>query len=271
MIHDTRSSSPPPQSVVANDCAIDNHIMPTSPPISATVMTTPKLSPPCSDRIRAGLLNKLGIVDQRSPPPMALPPLPVGVISSASDSTGVNRGHSILGPVKVIKAPLKGSSEPANSNGDSGLLGTLSSFIFKAGTSPTSSSSDEDTARTSITSASSSSSAPSSPSQSQQQRPSLTFHEEVSVIHIPTRKDYSSRMQQHLWHSRETLRQAVLRNTVEYAADGWDWQAVCEEEHHYKCPNSGELIHPVHEEIAKLIRKEQGLPDDAPISTPYLP
>lgn len=76
-------------------------------------------------------------------------------------------------------------------------------------------------------------------------------------------------MQQHLWHAREDLQASIMRNTVEYAADGWAWQQVREEEDHLFI-GDGQYIHPVHEEIARLIRREQGLPDNVPVATPFL-
>lgn len=49
----------------------------------------------------------------------------------------------------------------------------------------------------------------------------------------------------------------VQRNVLEYTADGWDWTAVAEETDHYACPDTGELVHPIHVEMAALERLDK--------------
>jgi hypothetical protein len=94
-------------------------------------------------------------------------------------------------------------------------------------------------------------------------RRNLTFNETVSVVHIPRRDEYSKRIQSHLWHTSNSLQENIMRNTIEFAAEGWDWQSVLEEDDYIPCPESGELIHPVHCEIARLLRQQRGLPETA--------
>jgi hypothetical protein len=196
-----------------------------------------------SKRLRSDLLNKLGIVPE-----------------TKSTQGGSNQRASVLGPIKVVKAPLKGLDEE-DPKVRVTILDTLGSF-FKVG-SP---SSDSTTLATEDDLSSSCSSLD-SPAR---QRRCLTFNEQVSVVTIPRRDQYSNRIQQHLWHAPEQLQTAVQRATIEFAADGWRWQDVRTDQQHIVCPISGQLIHPVHFEIARLIRIEQGLPQDAPVWTPFI-
>ncbi|CAB9514113.1 expressed unknown protein [Seminavis robusta] len=210
-----------------------------------------RVSPPSSKRLRSGLLNKLGIVDQR--------------VAAATSSSA--KGGSVLRQITVVKAPLKDVAKGAANSGDpkgkpAAFLDSLGSF-FKVGSPSSVSTSTELTDDMSSTC----SSLDASPTQ--RPRRCLTFDEQVSVVHIPRREQYSSRIQQHLWHSSGHLRDCAMRNTIEFAADGWKWQNVREEDQHSVCPQSGELIHPVHSEIARLIRQEQGLPQDTPVWTPF--
>merc|ERR1719223_1398489 len=38
----------------------------------------------------------------------------------------------------------------------------------------------------------------------------------------------------------------VMPNAVEFAAEGWDWRSVTEDDGMFVCTVSGELVHPVH-------------------------
>ena len=222
-----------------------------------------KISPRSSKRLRSGLLNKLGMQQHDKIPPKR-----------------ASRQLSILGPAatKIIKAPLKGSyceDPPRLSSAlDAGLLGALGS-LFSVG-SPSSIAStasitdDDSVCDQSSLSSSSLTPSPTTTAAAAGRRRCLTFDEEVSIVSIPRREQYSNRMQQHLWHPTELLQVNIMRNTIEYAADGWSWQQVREEEDHIYCAGNGEYIHPVHKEIARLIRREQGLPEGAPVPTPFL-
>ena len=183
----------------------------------------------------------------------------------SSSAAPVATHKSILGPVKVLKAPLKRDEgpDPLKRGPPISLLGSLGSFFRPSSPSSSMSISTASTRTMDSDDASLTSS-------SIERRRGLTFDEEVSVVHIPRREQYSKRIQEHLWHSAELLQNIVMRNTIEYAADGWKWENVREEDQHMLCPESGGLIHPVHQEIAKLIRQEQGLPEDAPVWTPFL-
>lgn len=74
----------------------------------------------------------------------------------------------------------------------------------------------------------------------------LRFKEQVDVCLIPKREEYSKRIRVHLWYSPEEMAAAAHRNTIEFAAEGWDPMNCMEEENMYRCLTTNELIHPVH-------------------------
>lgn len=77
-------------------------------------------------------------------------------------------------------------------------------------------------------------------------RRSVSLHKSVSVVHIPSRCEYSSNVRQQLWSSSAELFANAARNSVEFASEGWDWRNVIEDEHMLLHQASGELIHPIH-------------------------
>jgi hypothetical protein len=72
------------------------------------------------------------------------------------------------------------------------------------------------------------------------------FQENVEVIPIPTRYEYSDRIKSRIWSNRHELQENAERNALEFAAEGWNWQNVTEDEGMYICSASGELVHPIH-------------------------
>lgn len=75
---------------------------------------------------------------------------------------------------------------------------------------------------------------------------SIGFNEEVTVLPIPMRDEYSERIRVRLWSNAEEIHENAARNSVEFASEGWDWRNVCEDDDMYVCSVSNELIHPVH-------------------------
>eukprot|EP00816_Leptocylindrus_hargravesii_P008187 CAMPEP_0196805018 /NCGR_PEP_ID=MMETSP1362-20130617/4748_1 /TAXON_ID=163516 /ORGANISM="Leptocylindrus danicus, Strain CCMP1856" /LENGTH=182 /DNA_ID=CAMNT_0042177673 /DNA_START=90 /DNA_END=638 /DNA_ORIENTATION=+ len=75
---------------------------------------------------------------------------------------------------------------------------------------------------------------------------SIGFNEEVTVLPIPMRDEYSERIRGRLWSNAEEIHENAARNSVEFASEGWDWRNVCEDDDMYVCSVSNELIHPVH-------------------------
>lgn len=74
----------------------------------------------------------------------------------------------------------------------------------------------------------------------------VCLDESVSVVPIPMRSEYSDRVKERLWSSATELYQNAARNSIEFAAEGWNWRTVTEDEKMLVCTVSGELIHPIH-------------------------
>merc|ERR1712232_1518455 len=75
---------------------------------------------------------------------------------------------------------------------------------------------------------------------------SLSFQETVDVVPIPMRTEYSNRVRSRLWSNALEIHENATRNTIEFAAEGWDWRQVLEDEKMYVCVATGELVHPCH-------------------------
>merc|ERR1719330_596768 len=74
----------------------------------------------------------------------------------------------------------------------------------------------------------------------------VIFNDQVSVVDIPMRNEYSKRIRSLMWSSAADLKENMQRNSAEFEAEGWNWESVLEDEGMYIDASSGELVHPVH-------------------------
>lgn len=79
----------------------------------------------------------------------------------------------------------------------------------------------------------------------------VNFREDVTVVPIPMRSEYSDRIKTKLWTGRVELCEIVERNLEEFAAENYNWRSVCPEEHMHLCTDTQDLIHPVHLELGR--------------------
>ena len=86
----------------------------------------------------------------------------------------------------------------------------------------------------------------------------IAFQDEVEVVPIPTRYEYSDRIKSRIWSNRHELQENAERNAMEFAAEGWNWRNVTEDEGMFICSVSGELVHPIH--LQHLVTEEQSSP-----------
>ena len=75
--------------------------------------------------------------------------------------------------------------------------------------------------------------------------PSLVhFDSSVTVFCIPSRHDFSNRIASELWTPLEELQENAARNSLEFAAERYDWKQVVTE--HDMVVVGNELVHPIH-------------------------
>jgi len=184
-----------------------------------------------SRRIRSNLFFKLGV-----DPNQAL-------------QAPTRKDPSLLGNTKIQKEPLK-ALEEVEEKGESPESSRWSwAAIF--GKQPQECDNDvvDETPMPSLSSSMTSREGPPSVSSTSPPSPTrrkLTFNEEVEVCLIPKKEEYSKRIRGFLWNSPEDLMLNARRNSVEFAAEGWDWRNAMEDENMYRCLSTNELIHPVH-------------------------
>jgi hypothetical protein len=75
-------------------------------------------------------------------------------------------------------------------------------------------------------------------------RNQVSFDPQVRVVSIPSRNCYSNRIRSTIWTPSEEMQHNVARNTLEFAAENWDWRQVADDGDmvYYQ----GDMVHPVH-------------------------
>jgi hypothetical protein len=72
----------------------------------------------------------------------------------------------------------------------------------------------------------------------------IQFSSEVTVVPIPSHHEYSNRIRKCLWSDGAEIQENAERNRIEFAAEGWDWHTVLEDDDMFVDANTGELVHP---------------------------
>lgn len=73
----------------------------------------------------------------------------------------------------------------------------------------------------------------------------VSLNEKVLSMPIPMRTEYSTTIKERLWSSSSDLYQNAVRNSIEFASEGWNWRTVCDDAQMIQSA-SGERIHPIH-------------------------
>ncbi|KAL7492728.1 hypothetical protein ACHAWT_001746 [Skeletonema menzelii] len=96
-----------------------------------------------------------------------------------------------------------------------------------------------------LTASSSHTSCNSSLSKKSKSKRRVSLHNNVAVMPIPSRKEYPNSVKERLWSSANDLYRNAVRNSIEFASEGWNWRNVADDEQMIQSP-SGERIHPIH-------------------------
>lgn len=200
-------------------------------------------SPPTADshQIRSRLLNRLGIYD--APPPTTTAQTSSTATSQQQPMTAAQvRRLRILRGMGVAVGAHGMYHSPPDGSAIRPPLDGVKPFQAPLNDSTTTTNSPPSELRTTTTST--------TPSGSRK----IAFQENVSVVPIPTRYEYSDRIKSKIWSNRAELHANAERNAIEFAAEGWNWRNVTEDEGMYICSQSGELVHPIH--LQHLVNEE---------------
>jgi len=73
----------------------------------------------------------------------------------------------------------------------------------------------------------------------------VSLHKNVAIMPIPMRTEYSPLIRKGLWNSASELYQNAVRNTIEFAAEGFEWRNAVDDSRMIELPH-GERVHPIH-------------------------
>ena len=74
----------------------------------------------------------------------------------------------------------------------------------------------------------------------------ISFDRDVKVFVIPSHVEFSATEKTTIWSNGAEIRLNAQRNRREFAAEGWKWEQVVEEDGMYFDKTSSEYIHPIH-------------------------
>ena len=192
-------------------------------------LSTPVAAGRCdSQRLRNNLMYKLGVE-----------------INQAKQGSPSRPQESILGSARVIQ-PLKSSEKDEEKETTTGFWPFAALFRAKEASELHAFGEGDENPSLASSFASEADERSSSSRSADSSSRKLRFNEQVEVCLIPKRDEYSKRIRVHLWFSPEEMAAAAHRNTIEFAAEGWDPVNCMEEENMYRCLSTNELIHPVH-------------------------
>ena len=72
----------------------------------------------------------------------------------------------------------------------------------------------------------------------------VSLHNDVAVVPIPMRTEYSLQVRERLWSPPSELHQNAMRNTLEFAAEGFQWRNATDDAQMVIV--NGERVHPIH-------------------------
>lgn len=78
------------------------------------------------------------------------------------------------------------------------------------------------------------------------EKTAVCFDSIVTVHEIPKRTEYSERVKSTIWMPYQELEANAARNSIEFAAENWDWRQVYEESDMVFLQGQEEPVHPVH-------------------------
>lgn len=205
----------------------------------ATISTqsTRRAPPRKTNEVRQRLLNNLGIFNGKSTNNSVPDP-------AIERKIKILRGMG-LGGFEVRKISSTSSTDINSTKSKLACSVTVERLKYKDDSLPLSSSKGEGTRKKSDSLWSSSKEEGAKNSDGSRSR-RICFDDSVSVLPIPMRSEYSDRVRSRLWSNRYEIHENATRNATEFAAEGWDWRHVTEDEGMFVCTTSGELIHPVH-------------------------
>lgn len=91
-------------------------------------------------------------------------------------------------------------------------------------------------------------------------RRKVSLNHNVEIVPIPMREEYPEPIKARIWSTASELYENAVRNSIEYAAEGWNWRTAIEDENMIIDNNSGVMIHPIH--LHNLFRYDQKNPQN---------